>query len=620
MQSPRAKSVFSGRTQEPISDREKLISMGFEPNRVSKALAATGFKGVSLATDWLFNHAGDPNIDRQYSREYYIYGIPTGELAACLNEFWNTSKQICSWNGGHDHFPHLTLGPPFKIPDTKAEEVIVKIKESLNVSDLSFLSNIKLEKYISLNYIGLFLSNESCRFLKNLANNLINILADEGIEIEKPDKPMHLTLAYKFNADDFEKLKTLVEMINIDLSCHWKIEMYSRDPLFSSCKVYKSLHTLRATTSNQLEIQKEDFIYIDQEKFVDPSMDHWIEGTSWLSGLSGQVPSKHLMRTATTAVWTCYNLSDKRGTNTSISSASPRVTLTSDEKKHLSGSQESGLEDTQSCIQTGDIPYNREIHVMRHGERVDFTFGNWVPYCFDGNGQYIRKDLNMPKHLPYRSGGNQAFSHDTPLTNIGILQAHLTGEAMKENKNEIHHVFVSPSLRCVETAHNVLCGLEIQNSIAMNIEPGLFEWLSWYPSGVPDWMTESELIASGFNIEAKYEPIIKKDELENTKENIEEFYRRGYHVISEILSKTEERGGNILLVGHSLTLDVCSRLLLGKQPRSSKEIYRILPNIHYCSILSMRQSKSKEWMVKESGSLSVTHGSNMQFDPTKLGL
>lgn len=85
-------------------------------------------------------------------------------------------------------------------------------------------------------------------------------------------------------------------------------------------------------------------------------------------------------------------------------------------------------------------------------------------------------------------------------------------------------------------------GLETQNSVSMNIEPGLFEWLSWYPSGVPDWMTESELIASGFNIEKNYKPIIKKDELENTKENLEDFYKRGYHVISEILSKIDETG------------------------------------------------------------------------------
>lgn len=106
---------------------------------------------------------------------------------------------------------------------------------------------------------------------------------------------------------------------------------------------------------------------------------------------------------------------------------------------------------------------------VRHGERIDLSFGpQWIEQAFDRNGKYRRINLNMPYELPQRSSKRE-FLGDSPITEIGQFQARLTGEALNNEGYKIHYCYVSPALRCIQTAHQILkCKLKYFSICKLN--------------------------------------------------------------------------------------------------------------------------------------------------------
>lgn len=85
----------------------------------------------------------------------------------------------------------------------------------------------------------------------------------------------------------------------------------------------------------------------------------------------------------------------------------------------------------QSHHQSKQQRVGKRLVVLRHGERIDFTFNqdqhSWVHKAFDANGKYTRFNINMPRTVPLRKDGPAGFLLDTPLTEMGYLQAKITG-------------------------------------------------------------------------------------------------------------------------------------------------------------------------------------------------
>ncbi|XP_059163205.1 ecdysteroid-phosphate phosphatase-like isoform X2 [Physella acuta] len=250
---------------------------------------------------------------------------------------------------------------------------------------------------------------------------------------------------------------------------------------------------------------------------------------------------------------------------------------------------------TSSIKEENGLQFTRRLFVMRHGERCDFAFGKqWVARSFDEKGNYTQADLNLPVSLIPRDSQND-FLKDSPLTELGMFQARSTGQALRRADVDIKHVYSSPSFRCVQTAQNVIDGM--QSNAKICIEPSAFEWCGWYKNGMPSWLSPAYLSSHGYRVNAEHKPLMEAKDLKHD-ETVPEYYDRCHKLVQHILKLHEEDGGDILIVAHAGSLDTFTRQLCGKKIRTSQEMHQILCNFTYCCLCCLAYyTKPGKWLL-----------------------
>ncbi|XP_014670310.1 PREDICTED: protein UBASH3A homolog [Priapulus caudatus] len=257
-----------------------------------------------------------------------------------------------------------------------------------------------------------------------------------------------------------------------------------------------------------------------------------------------------------------------------------------------------------TCSEAGG---GRRLHVVRHGERVDFTFGgDWfLENCFDSSGNYRVLDANLPTEIPRRAGAPATFDRDCPLTKVGVAQAAATGVAMSDAGVAITRAYSSPALRCVQTAREILAALGVDRQVALRIEPALFEWMTWFREIRPTFLTAAEMLDFGFNIDTCYESIMEDREL-HIDETLDEYYARSHRVMRAIVAAATHDDDDILVVAHGASLDVLTRNLIGRLSRDEQEFQRVLSRTPYCSAAACEQTPDG-WRLVAPPARSLRH-------------
>jgi broad specificity phosphatase PhoE len=206
----------------------------------------------------------------------------------------------------------------------------------------------------------------------------------------------------------------------------------------------------------------------------------------------------------------------------------------------------------------------RMVWLLRHGARADYWDGKWQ--SIDGG------------------------TRDASLSELGRAQAE---ELAKTMKNEsIDHIFVSPYLRTLQTASPLCQALGMR----MKVEDGIGECL-WGLTAMPSELLSVEARQKLFpTIDPTYTSIKSPLLGPETGDAAEE--RAG----QVILQLVDAYAGNLLFLGHGITVLGGARALVGAQNPLRAA---------FCSISSMEWVDSA-WCLRRNGDIS--HLSNKDIN------
>jgi len=141
---------------------------------------------------------------------------------------------------------------------------------------------------------------------------------------------------------------------------------------------------------------------------------------------------------------------------------------------------------------------------------------------------------------------------DPPLSHSGQTQA--AELAARLAREPIDHLFASPFLRAVQTAHHIAETLDLP----VRVEPGACEHLCTdYYDQAPEFLSPAQLAERFERVQADYQPLV----VPTWPEDARQLRDRTRRCIEAILARYD---GNVMIVGHGASVAGMARALVGE--------------------------------------------------------
>jgi broad specificity phosphatase PhoE len=198
----------------------------------------------------------------------------------------------------------------------------------------------------------------------------------------------------------------------------------------------------------------------------------------------------------------------------------------------------------------------RAVWIVRHGNRRDFADPTWV-----------------------RSAERPC---DPPLASTGVAQSRALARRLRRER--IAHLFSSPFLRTVETAHHVAAVLGLR----IKIEPGFSEWLSpaWFPQP-PQLLPLNELAQRFARIDRRYRARGGAQYGENGEEALARSGATARRIVDDF-------HGDLLIVGHGASILGASAGLLDV---AAAAIRPVLGDMPYGCVVKLVRHNDTSWAI-----------------------